>query len=175
MSNTHIMVDIETLGTSPKSVIFSIAAIKIKSNKIAGEFIAHPSIESGLKLGFKVQADTLKWWMFQDEEAREQITNSTSDLPTALNDLRHWMGPNNNLYLWGNGADFDNVHLAEAYKACKMQVPWRFWNSRCFRTLKETFPLSETPLQVGTKHHALNDALSQAHHLIQIFKDNALS
>ena len=64
--NTHIMVDIETLGTSPKSVIFSIAAIKIKSNKIAGEFIAHPSIESGLELGFKVQADTLKWWMFLD-------------------------------------------------------------------------------------------------------------
>ena len=54
MSNTHIMVDIETLGTSPKSVIFSIAAIKIKSNKIAGEFIAHPSVESGT--GSRIQS-----------------------------------------------------------------------------------------------------------------------
>ena len=175
MNNTHIMVDIETLGTSPRSVIFSIAAIKIKRNKIAGEFVAQPSIESNLELGFKIEPGTLKWWMEQPEDARQQMCHSTGKLSETLSDFAYWCGPNNNLYLWGNGADFDNTHLAEAYKACGMEAPWKFWNSRCFRTLKGMFPGTEAPMQVGTKHHALNDALCQAHHLIKIFQENELS
>lgn len=175
MSNTHIMLDIETLGTSPRSVIFAIGAVKIKSNKIAGQFYAQPSIESGLDLGFNIQPDTLKWWMNQSEEARKQIQESSSNLETALNEFSHWAGAPNNLFMWGNGSDFDNAHLAEAYKACKLKLPWNFWNSRCFRTIKGLFPDTESPMVVGTKHHALNDALCQSHHLIQIFKDNGLS
>jgi len=175
MSNTHIMVDIETLGTSPRSVIFSVGAIKIKDAKIAGEFLGNPSIESSLDSGFKIEAKTLKWWMTQSDEARLQFNQSTGSLRETLRDFTYWAGPSKSLYLWGNGADFDNTHLAEAYKACKMDVPWNFWNSRCFRTLKGLFPDSKIPLKVGTKHHALNDALAQAHHLIQIFKDNELS
>lgn len=174
MSDTHIMVDIETLGTSPRSVIFAIAAIKIKNNKIAGEFIAQPSIESSLELGLTIDSGSLKWWMTQHEDARMQMCKSTGTLSESLSDFDYWMGPNNNLYLWGNGADFDNAHLAEAYKVCGMNQPWKFWNSRCFRTLKGLFPKTEAPMQVGTKHHALNDALCQAHHLIKIFEENAL-
>ena len=100
MHNTHIMVDIETLGTSPRSVIFSIAAIKIKSNKIAGEFVAQPSIESNLELGFKIEPGTLKWWMEQPEDARQQMCHSTGTLRESLSDFSYWMGPTNNLFLW---------------------------------------------------------------------------
>lgn len=175
MSNTHIMLDIETLGTSPKSVIFSIGAIKIKEGKITGEFLGLPSIESCLDLGLKIEAGTLKWWMKQSDQARLQFSQSTGSIGEILSDFSYWVGASNNLYMWGNGSDFDNSHLAEAYKACKMEVPWNFWNSRCFRTLKGLFPDVEPSLKVGTKHNALNDALVQAHHLIKIFKDNELS
>jgi|TARA_R110000824_G_scaffold205274_3_gene390051 DNA polymerase III epsilon subunit-like protein len=175
MSNTHIMLDIETLGTSPRSVIFAIGAIKIKDGEIKGEFLGYPSIESSLDIGLSIEAETLKWWMTQNDDARKQFNQNTGKLKEVLSDFSHWCGSARDLYLWGNGADFDNTHIAEAYKACGMSVPWNFWNSRCFRTLKGLFPDSKIPLKVGTKHHALNDALAQAHHLMQIFKDNELS
>ncbi len=168
------MLDIETLGTSPKSVIFAVGAVKIKDNKIAGSFLGYPSIESCLDLGLTIEADTLKWWMTQSDDARKQFSEKTGKLKEILSDFNYWCGTSNDLYLWGNGADFDNVHLAEAYKACKMNQPWKFWNSRCFRTIKGLYPDTISPLKVGTKHNALNDALAQAHHLIQIFKDNGL-
>jgi hypothetical protein len=128
-----------------------------------------------LDLGLKIEAGTLKWWMKQSDQARLQFSQSTGSIGEILSDFSYWVGASSNLYMWGNGSDFDNSHLAEAYKACKMEVPWNFWNSRCFRTLKGLFPDVEPSLKVGTKHNALNDALVQAHHLIKIFKDNELS
>jgi hypothetical protein len=66
--------------------------------------------------------------------------------------------------LWGNGASFDNAILAHAYARCGATPPWKFWNDRCYRTVAA---LTATPRQQGGTHHnALDDARSQAEHLI---------
>lgn len=71
--------------------------------------------------------------------------------------------------IWGNGADFDNVILASVYKRIGMEQPWLYRNNRCYRTLKALHP--EIPIErVGTHHNAVDDAESQARHLLAIMR-----
>lgn len=69
--------------------------------------------------------------------------------------------------LWGNGSDFDNVILASAYRSCNLEVPWKFWNNRCYRTVKALRPDIKIH-RSGTYHNALDDAVSQAEHLMRM-------
>jgi inhibitor of KinA sporulation pathway (predicted exonuclease) len=47
-----------------------------------------------------------------------------------------------------------------------MQAPWKFYNDRCYRTLKAMYPHIKMPKRTGTHHNALDDAISQVNHLI---------
>ena len=51
------------------------------------------------------------------------------ELHIALQSLAVFLGEN--AILWGNGSDFDNAILANAYRAIGQQQPWKFWNNRC--------------------------------------------
>ncbi len=62
--------------------------------------------------------------------------------------------------MWGNGADFDNAILAHCYSRLGRPAPWKFWNSRCYRTLKSFSPVRGK--RIGVHHHALDDAKTQA-------------
>jgi exodeoxyribonuclease VIII len=69
--------------------------------------------------------------------------------------------------LWGNGSDFDNVILGDAYEAAAMRRPWSYNKSRCFRTALADAPEAERErlwkrYSVGVGHNALDDALRQA-------------
>jgi exodeoxyribonuclease VIII len=48
-----------------------------------------------------------------------------------------------------------------------MPVPWQFWNSRCYRTVKSLYPDNKLK-RSGTYHNAVDDAESQARHLIEL-------
>ena len=71
--------------------------------------------------------------------------------------------------VWGNGATFDNVILSNAYKAAGMEQPWKFWDDRCYRTVKGLLPDIKIE-RLGTHHNAVYDAMSQARHLQFLFK-----
>jgi exodeoxyribonuclease VIII len=86
-------------------------------------------------------------------------------LAVALQRFTLWLP--NDCKLWGNGASFDNAILANAYAALKMEQPWAFWNDRCYRTIKAMHP-KQKQQHLGTHHNALDDAISQAEHLIAI-------
>ncbi len=69
--------------------------------------------------------------------------------------------------VWGNGATFDNVLTRVAMEKCGIYVPWAFWQDKCYRTVKGAHPDIEL-VREGTAHKAIDDALSQAKHLIAI-------
>ncbi len=160
----HIMVDLETLGTIASAVILSIGAVKfdLESNRIddAG-FYASTSIESNLDLGRRIQEDTLLWWLKQEAAAQQVFHEPKTTLPQALSDLRDWIG-DGDYEIWSNGADFDIPMLAHAYNQVGIELPWKFWNSRCFRTYKNLPGARNIRVQTGVKHNALSDAVSQA-------------
>lgn len=162
-----IMLDLETLDTRTSAVILSIGAVRFDAHTVGsiGEMIhLHVDIDSNLAVGRTVGGSTIEWWLDQDEDARKKILEGEKiPLPNALSALRNFI--NDEDRVWGNGAAFDNVVVADAFKACGMEQPWRFWNDMCYRTLKNVFRNVPKPKFEGTVHDALDDAVNQAKHL----------
>lgn len=76
-----------------------------------------------------------------------------------------------NPLVWGCGSDFDNVILASAYRRCGIDLPWMWWDNRCYRTMKNQFKnCVAEPVRRGIKHNALDDAIHQASHLTLILR-----
>lgn len=169
-----VMLDIETLGTTPGSVIFALGAVAFSPHRdpIAWpEFYSVISIKSCLDAGLTKDQDTLNWWKAQAPEAREALTNAESplapDLKTVLQDfrgfLRKLVSKKEELVVWGNGSDFDNVLVASAFHAVDLSVIWSYKANRCFRTLNNLFPdQAIANLPAETAHNALQDAKNQA-------------
>lgn len=167
----HIMVDLETLGTTASSVILSVGAVKfdLMSNQIDDNgFYASISIESNLDYGRRIQEDTLLWWLKQEAAAQNVFHEAKTTLSDALVDFSDWIGADD-YFVWSNGADFDIPMLAHAYSQIQVEVPWKFWNVRCYRTYKNLPGAKDIRVSpTGTKHNALSDAVQQAMTLQQI-------
>jgi hypothetical protein len=164
----HIMLDLETLGTAADAVILSIGAVRfnLDTDEVddAG-FYASVSVDSNLEAKRRIQEDTLIWWLKQGPAAQGVFHETKQTLGVALIDLSDWMGDSES-FVWSNGADFDLPMLAHAYTSLGIQIPWKFWNSKCFRTYKN-LPGAKTikvPFE-GVKHNALFDAVHQARHV----------
>ncbi len=169
----HIMFDAETLATTADACILSIGAVKfdLDSDDIddAG-FYASISIDSNLELKRRVSEDTLIWWMKQGAAAQGVFHESKQALRPALEDLTDWIGVGDH-HVWSNGADFDLPMLAHAFTQCGMPVPWKFWNSHCYRTYKNLPGAKSIRSPVtGVKHNALSDAHQQVVTLQAIHK-----
>lgn len=168
----HVMIDIETLGNGNEAALLSIGACKFDPNnprkKIEDSFYVAIDPATCQAYGLKIDATTVMWWMDdQRNEARSRLmADDRTDLATALEGFSMWFG-NKSMPVWGNGATFDNVIMRSAYAKIGDEAPWKFWDDRCYRTLKN-FATGIKLSRVGTYHNALDDAISQALHLQQI-------
>jgi hypothetical protein len=176
MLYTDVMVDIETLGTTPGCSIISIGAIGFNILLEQDEwmrFYSGPiSRESNRRCGLKEDRDTVEWWQTQSQEARvvfEEASRPCRGIDDALAAFKKFFPENGKI--WGNGADFDNPVLSVAYKAVGIKQPWNHWNSRCYRTMKNIFKKVEAPEFIGTRHNALDDAFHQTRHLVKILEE----
>lgn len=162
------MLDLETLGTRPGSAILAIGAVKFNEKEIYDSFYCRISLVAAVQCGLTIDPETVLWWMQQSDEARRELCQPADNLPMALIRFAQWVGPESP-EMWGNGAAFDNVLLAEAYRLTGQEPPWKFYDDRCYRTVKNLYP-DITIFREGTHHHALEDARSQACHLIAIMR-----
>lgn len=165
-----IMVDLETLSTRAHAAIISIGAVRFNENQIDEEaaFYRVITIESNLDEHRHISPSTLRWWMQQSEGARAVFNDPAAvALGQALTEFRDWAcTPKQweNMRVWGNGADFDCTIIADAYG--EQGAPWKFWNTRCFRTLKSSDAARTVPKPANAlSHNALADAHAQAKHL----------
>lgn len=169
----HIMLDLETLATSSNAAIVSIGAVAFDVNEVTDEFYVNVSAIQGQKLGFDVDVNTMFWWMDQSKEAQDGWrTGEIYKVEQALHSFSRWindMSLRDKPCMWGNGSDFDCVVLGNAYARMKIGRPWSYSKNRCYRTMKNHCPLVKLE-RIGTHHNAVDDARSQAEHLIKIWK-----
>jgi len=163
---TQIMLDLETLGNKPGSVIVSIGAVKFSEGKLLSYFYERIDAESCVKAGLQMNVSTIMWWLQQSEEARAEIVKPGKSLLEVLSLFSQWVGEDE-VIVWGNGATFDNTLLSVAYDKVSMMRPWGYSNDRCYRTLKNLYPEIKL-VQEGVLHDALCDAISQTKHLMEI-------
>lgn len=174
MSN-DIMIDLETLATTPDAVILSIGAVRFNLEAgavFSGEdevFYRSVSIQS--QPTRKVSGDTIAWWMGQDQAAKSVFTEPKVTLFKALIDLHDWIDPTPgaNPYVWSNGADFDLPMLVHAFPKEAFNLPWKPYAGRCYRTYKNLPGARAVQMvRTGNHHNALHDAIDQASHLCAI-------
>lgn len=165
------MLDLETMGTRPNAPVIAIGAVMFDGNAVLDEFYTNIDLESAVAEGGAiVDPKTVLWWMEQSGEARSALRGNKRNILTALYEFRDWLKPNEPDGVWGNGSNFDNVILAETYRRMNLTPPWAFWKDRCYRTMKNMYPQIAMD-HVGVHHNALDDAKSQALHLIRIWRE----
>lgn len=166
---THVMLDLETVSCRPNAGILSVGACKFNSEDILERFYVEVKLSSCYELGLTSDKSTLDWWKKQSSQAREVFNEGGSySLAYSLGIFSQWFG-DSSLCIWGNGAGMDNVILKNAFQVTDIKVPWEYWDDRCYRTVKACFHVKEEPRK-GVFHNALDDALHQANHLIEINK-----
>lgn len=165
---TNIMLDLEALHTQPGGMIVSIGAVKFTADGLGDTFYQRICMEKAQSEGFIISAATVKWWLTQAEDAQAELVKpggiSTAEALSLFNCFVNDCDP----LLWGNGANFDNSILGAAYDHLSMPKPWKFCNDRCYRTVKALHPDMPLSKRTGTHHNALDDAISQAEHLITL-------
>lgn len=169
-----VMVDLETMGTGPNAAIIAIGAVEfdLAQGEVGDRFYAVVSLDSSVTNGGIIDPSTVMWWLGQSEEARKAVCAGGEHINVALLRLTAWLGQcaaRDDLRLWGNGAGFDNVVLEAAYRRSALNCPWHFWNNRCYRTMKGLRPDVQA-VRAGTHHNALDDAMTQARHLIALMQ-----
>lgn len=173
MIYSNVMIDLETMGNGPAAAIAAIGAVAfdLTAGELGPTYYNRISLESAVACGGIMDASTVTWWLQQEQEARLEIARAGGlHIAEALHSFSAWMeqhthGPE----VWGNGASFDNVILRGAYHRNGITPPWSWWNDRCYRTIKAQHRdvLME---RLGTHHNALDDAISQADHLIKMMR-----
>ena len=180
----HVMLDLETFGTSSTAVVTTIGAVKFDpfSGAIGETFYMRlRDLErQQSEYGRTVDAGTVRWWLQQDEATRkEQYADMGNMVSTkvALEEFSNFAscfdpgaGTPIKTYMWGNGADFDNMILGSLYDGAKMKKPWTYGANRCYRTMK-AMRKDIVQIRVGIHHNALDDAMTQALHLQKIIKE----
>jgi DNA polymerase III epsilon subunit-like protein len=162
-----IMIDIETLGTKPNSVILTIGAIRfnrkqkiVPFEKLKNYFYRKIDISSCVKIGLEKDNDTLKWWESQHEDIRkEAFEGKREDLKKVLLDFSNWVSKDS--FIWSHGASFDTVILENAFKKCGLQTPWKFFNVRDTRTVYDIFGIKKEDMPSEQNHNALYDCWRQ--------------
>lgn len=179
MQYNNIMVDIETLSTKPHAAIISIGAVLFDAQTISEKtFYMNISAASNEEWGRDISQSTQNWWAKQSAEAKAHLqTPAPKNIGLALIKFSRFIAKHTDpktVKLWGNGSDFDNVILATACRTVGIEAPWKFYNNRCYRTVKNLAPSIKIE-RTGTHHNALHDAQSQAQHLQQVMAHLGLS
>lgn len=176
--NNHVMLDLETLGTNRNSVILSIGAVRfdphvISKDPIGPRFYAEFGAESLVlqqRMGMQINAATVVWWMRQNAAAKTVFQDGIGTDPVeALEGFSTFINEVPHTYIWGNGSDFDNLLLGDMYDAFSIKRPWSYSKNRCYRTMKNLYGVPGIQERTGVQHNALDDAVTQALHLQEIF------
>ena len=125
-----IMLDIETLATSPDAVVLTFGAIKFDpfnpSIQMSDGIYFRLDVDEQIDLGRRVDQGTVAWWGTQSAEVREEALGETDrasleDFTKALN--KFVVGATR---IWAQGPVFDIVILENLYRQIGKPAPWQY-------------------------------------------------
>lgn len=160
-----IMIDMETLDTSPYCVILTIGAVRFdpKGSGVVERLELRPTIEEQTeKYNRIINDDTIRWWGEQSPEAIEEAMGDQNRIPfkECMEILYKFCW--NRRAVWSNGASFDVVVAETAWRQLDMRIPWPFYTVRDTRTLYEVAGVKLKSGGYTTTHKAVEDAERQA-------------
>ena len=171
---THATIDIETLGTSPDTVVLTIGGIKFNPHEDDGlhsQFYYRLDADEQIEMGRTVDEKTLEWWEKQPEEIRKEALETTGRISTeqSLKALNKWLVGVDKI--WCQGPVFDIGILENLYKQIGLHHNWPFYIIRDSRTLfglMDKDPRKEIDFAA---HNALADAIVQSLCIQKVYKE----
>ena len=159
------MIDIETLDTTPTSVVLSVGAVKFDpfSKSAPGvKTLWRPDIEVQLENKRTTSESTLAFWAKQDAHIQESTFSdegriSLNDLFKSLN--KYLVGVDK---IWCHGPQFDMVIIENLYAQFQHHTNWKFWQVMDSRTLFNIMPKDPRKAIQQDLHSAEEDAYWQA-------------
>ena len=163
---THIMLDLETLGTKPGCVILSIGACVFSPSTGPDEektFYAVLDRDDQKQVGIIENPNTLLWWKKQNAEAWKQATARAAPTKGELIRFLKWWTIQRGKYIWSQGSNFDGPILEAVFSSFGLKEPWKYHETRDTRTVYQMCHVKSGDVKRdGTYHNALDDAMHQA-------------
>ena len=158
----HLMVDLETMAVSPRTVVLTLGAVTFNpfSDEIYDELYFKVDLDDQDKLGREIDPNTLDWWAKQNPEVMEEAFSPDGRVPLekALDQFHKFAWGCDKF--WSHGAVFDLMIIEDIYRQLKRPIPWEFWRLRDTRTL---FDIADPEMEKSAEqHNALFDAIRQA-------------
>lgn len=160
----HVMLDLETWGTTPGCAVRSIGAVEFSpSSGVTGQtFYCNVDKQSCLDAGLVIDPHTEEWWSQQSVEAQAVLETDAFSVAAATAKFWAWFTEGGWDHIWAHGASFDPPILQGAMEAVGVNPPWKFWNLRDTRTLYDLAGVNLKEMhREGTHHNALDDCLHQ--------------
>lgn len=165
------MIDVETIGSTPDSLILSYGFVPFNSDREIGpKFLKKIILDDAMKYGV-ITADTLQWWTKQSFEQFSDLVNSgnttTKEALLVLKDMcEYYM--DDNFKVWANGPDFDLEMIENKLHKLNMPMVWLPWNQRCVRTIKSIDPCLAKTFINPEKHNPIADCIVQINQVCAI-------
>ena len=163
------MLDLETLGTSPNSVIVQVGlcAFNFQNEETDPGIEVNIDIQKSLDLGFQVDGSTLEWWFGQSDEAMKSIIQMPRYSPgKAILIVQQYLKRLGIERVWSH-ATFDAPILLNYFRQTGMQCPIHYRGFRDIRTLVGLAGFNRSDWirffeqNKGVKHTALADCKTQ--------------
>lgn len=154
VEDNSCVVDIETLATTSRAAVISLAALKFSPNatdfipsevhqlgsynpnRDFDQFVCNINPLENIKYNREFSAGTIKFW----SDRKDQLDLMTSSYPsyeanTAFIRLMEFLTPDDDLKIWANPPRFDLGILGTYFNETNVPL-WQHWRERCFRTVK---------------------------------------
>lgn len=184
MKIQHVMIDVESLGLTPGSLLRSVCAVAfdLDTAEIGRHSVWKISMLDSINSGFFVEPSSLKWWMMRSDEARRSFVEGKEyTIQQFITSFNHFFDSLNadDIHVWALQSDFDIAMLRSYYSynaRRKNKENWALPFPRknihdvytCLRYLKNTNNLIP---RYGNEHDPYDDCINQINivkHYIQL-------
>lgn len=166
----HAMLDIETLGVKTRAPVLSAGVeffdphLNLRFEKEL--FLFDPEQQRGRHIQFS----TMKWWMQQDRAAQAHWRDA--EFPKVSFELERFVRfgeTHGDVIWWAVGPHFDMTIMETLLEDFGLRTPWKFWNVRDVRTVREWINDSAVPANTNA-HDPLADCDKQIHQVVAFYE-----
>lgn len=169
----HVMLDLETLGTSPGSAFVQVGMVIFYPDahppleRRGKDFLVNVCLTSALFAGLTIDPSTVQWWRNQPAPQQRRLYGGRP-LDLAMAKVLEWWQERQlpkETPVWAQGTNFDVSLIDKGFHTVGLRAPWAYNSPRDTRTLYWTAErlgwkrLQRDPIWLA--HSAVDDCHAQ--------------
>lgn len=179
------MLDIETLGHGPGVVVLSVAIVPFHINgkevdTIIPSFYNKISLGDSVINGFKIQPETLEWWLKNDKTVIQNTFDGILSVKEVCYNLSDYINEiesvSKEYRIWASAPKLDFGCFYSLYRDVDINYPIKYSSERCYRTIRELAEVMNPQAvkkvrgSTSNSHDALEDCKLQIINLQTYYK-----